>query len=115
MHALIVDDNPHVVSITERWLSDAGYSVATAYDFEDAARQLINEMPDIVLVDVRLGTFNGLQLAIKAREQFPGARIVVMSAWDDPVLKHEAEQCGACYIVKPFTGAQLLEAIGRRN
>jgi len=60
---------------------------------------------------VRLGDFNGLQLAILARQRYPNARIVVMSAWDDPVLKRDAAQCGASYLVKPFNAPQLLTAI----
>lgn len=111
MHALVVDDNPHIISIATRWLTHAGYSVATCGDFADAVGQLAKEEPDTFLIDVRLGAFNGLQLALRAREHHPDARIVVMSAWDDPVLKKDAAECGAAYIVKPFNETQLLEAI----
>lgn len=66
---------------------------------------------DTVVVDVRLGEFNGLQLAHVARRYRPEARIVVISAWDDPVLKMEAASLGAVYLVKPFTALELLNAI----
>lgn len=111
MHAFVVDDNPQMVSIASRWLAQAGYSVATSSDFGDAVNNLQSEHADTFLIDVRLGAFNGLQLALRARENCPDAKIVVMSAWDDPVLKKEAADCGASYIVKPFNQSQLLEAI----
>ena len=114
MHALVVDDNPHIISIASRWLTQAGYSVAVSRDFVDAVEHLRSEHPDTLLIDVRLGAFNGLQLALRARENDPDARIVVMSAWDDPVLKKDAEECGARYIVKPFNESQLLEAIQKK-
>jgi DNA-binding response OmpR family regulator len=115
MNVFIVDDNPHVVSIASRWLSEAGYIVSASNDFLEATVQLQVEAPDVLLVDVRLGEFNGLQLAIRARESHPEAKIVIMSAWDDPVLKRDAEQCGASYIVKPFNEKELLAAIKSPN
>ena len=50
-----------------------------------------------MVADVRLGDFNGIQLGILAKNAWPDVRIVIMSGWDDPVLRHEAEQLGASY------------------
>ncbi len=111
MQALLVDDNPTIVSVVGRWLADAGYDTTTSMDFSDAAAELKSHHQDVVVVDVRLGEFNGLQLAIMARRCTPGARIVVISGWDDPVLKNHAAECGAAYLVKPFTSSELLAAI----
>src|SRR5205807_1677792 len=77
----------------------------------DAAAELKSHHPEVVIVDVRLGEFNGLQLALMARRCRPEARIVVISGWDDPVLKNHAAECGAVYLVKPFTSSELLAAI----
>jgi DNA-binding NarL/FixJ family response regulator len=66
-----------------------------------------------LVVDIRLGAFNGLQLALDARRRYPEARIVMISSWDDPVLRRDAEQFGATYVVKPFSAADLLAAIDR--
>jgi DNA-binding response OmpR family regulator len=111
MHALIVDDNPHMVSIARRWLRQTGYEVTTSSDFLAGLHHLQQEHFDTVVVDVRLGDFNGLQLAILAHDRDPQAHLVVMSAWDDPVLQRDAAQCGARYLVKPFTASQLRTAM----
>jgi two-component system, response regulator RegA len=111
MQAIVVDDDPSVLSIAARWLAGAGYSVLAFADFPTAAHRLRISPAETVVVDVRLGEFNGLQLAHLARRYRRDARIVVMSGWDDPVLKLEAERLGATYLVKPFTSEELLDAI----
>ena len=111
MNALVVDDDPQVRKLTQRWLTQAGYSVATSSGFPDALDHVEQERLDALVVDIRLGEFNGLQLALKAREHLPHARIVMMSAWNDPVLRRDAAHCGATYIVKPFSSTDLLTAI----
>ena len=60
---------------------------------------------------MRLGAFNGLQLAVISRDTYPDIRLIVFSGFDDPVLRTEAEHVGATYIVKPVTGSKLLEIL----
>ena len=78
---------------------------------KDRAKKLLDEKFDILITDVRLGQFNGLQLAIIARDRDPGIGIIVFSGYDDPVLQAEAAQLGARYLVKPVGFDQLLEVI----
>jgi DNA-binding response OmpR family regulator len=111
MHVLVVDDEPSVTSIVGSWLAEAGHRVTTATNFKAAAHEMKIGGIDAVIVDVRLGEFNGLQLAIMARGHNPNTRIVVISGWDDPVLKQQAETCGASYLQKPFTAAELVTVL----
>jgi len=108
MHVLVVDDEPSVTSIVGAWLTEAGHRVTTATNFKTAQQEMKGAAIDAVIVDVRLGEFNGLQLAIMARGHNPTTKIVVISGWDDPVLKQQAETCGASYLQKPFTAAELV-------
>ncbi len=89
----------------------------TACSSFEVAKQLLRTTAyDVLITDVRLGAFNGLQLALLARDLYPRIRLIVFSGFDDPVLKAEAEQVGAVYMVKPVAGAALLElAIGPRG
>ena len=48
--------------------------------------------PDLLIVDIRLGEFNGLQLIMLSRTQIPA---IVISGFADPLLQHEARQAGA--------------------
>jgi DNA-binding response OmpR family regulator len=70
--------------------------------------------PDVVVADVRLGEYNGLQLAVQARALDPVPAIIVTSGFDDPVLKAEAERLGATFLMKPLEPAKLLELISSK-
>ena len=110
-HVVVVDDDRAVLGLVERWLTAAGFSVVTCDGYEAAKEYLSAMTPDVLLTDVRLGAFNGLQLVILAKERGPRTTIVVMSAFDDPSLRKEAMVCGAEYIMKPFTREQVLAAV----
>ena len=110
-HVLIVDDDRSMLALVEHWLTDAGYAVAACDRFETAKQHLSEAKPNILLTDVRLGAFNGLQLVILAKEQGPQTVAIVMSAYDDTLLHKEATQCGATYLTKPFTREQVLAAV----
>jgi two-component system response regulator RegA len=109
--AFVVDDDKQVAMLVARWLSNAGYSVSTCGDFAEAKRRILADSPPVLIVDVRLQGFNGIHLAILARQTNPQARIVVLSGYDDPVLRHEAVACGATYLLKPLKAEELLTAI----
>jgi DNA-binding NtrC family response regulator len=108
---LIVDDDRAVLSLVEQWLIGAGYRVVACDQYETAKQYLAHTTPDILLTDVRLGAFNGLQLVILAKERVPHTVALVMSAFDDPLLHKEAVHCGAGYLTKPFTRDQVLIAL----
>jgi DNA-binding NtrC family response regulator len=108
---LIVDDDRHILMIVRQWFTDAGYAVVACDKFEDAKRSLTSTPPDVLITDVRLGQFNGVQLVMLAKEHGPNTRAIVMSGFDDPELRKEAEQCGASYLIKPFGRDQALDAV----
>jgi len=108
---LIVDDDLAVLETLSRYLADHDFRVVSSSVFEEAKQHIATVRPDIVITDVRLGAFNGLQLAMLARDVRPDARVVVFSGFDDPVLKEEARRIGASYLVKPISGRTLIEEL----
>ena len=109
--AFVVDDDRQISALVARWLSENGHAVQTYNEFEEAKRRIEVDMPTVLVVDVRLRGFNGIHLAILARQLNPDARIVVLSGFDDPVLWREAAGCGATYLLKPLKAAELLAAV----
>src|SRR5436190_11784168 len=87
--AFVVDDDRQISALVARWLSENGHAVQTYNEFEEAKRRIEVDMPTVLVVDVRLRGFNGIHLAILARQLNPDARIVVLSGFDDPVLRRE--------------------------
>ena len=94
-------------------LSAAGFGVRTADNYRDARSLLVVNRPLILMTEVRLGSYNGLQLALRARAATPRIPVLVMSGWPDPVLQRDAESTGATFAVKPLTRSELLAAVVR--
>lgn len=108
---LLVDDDVSLLGALSRFLSDSGFQVVPCSTFEDAKREIATLRPDILITDVRLGAFNGLQLALLARDVRSDVRVVVFSGFDDPVLKEEARRIGASFLVKPVSGHALVREL----
>lgn len=109
---LIVDDDESLLSVVSQAFQRAGRDVVACSTFEEARKRLRAERFDVLLTDVRLGAFNGIQLGVIARDTHPEMRILVFSGFDDPVLREEASHIGADYLVKPVTTAALLKKLG---
>ena len=110
-HVLIVDDDEAVLDMFASILKVAGHRVTSFSHFEDAKSFLAKEKPDVLISDVRLGAFNGLQLIVFAKLQHPEMTAIVLTGYDDPVMRMEAAHAGATYLVKPVDADTLFEAI----
>lgn len=108
---LIVDDHRVTRLGLAELLEQAGYSVVTAGTFPDARRILRETPPDLLIADVRLGSFNGLQLVISGPNRIPA---IVITGYADSVLEAEARRGGADYLVKPFDPDTLLGIIRQK-
>ena len=106
---LVVEDDVQLLEALVRSFRDAGRRVVACATFEEGRQALRSQQFYGLLTDVRLGAFNGLQLAVIARDLQPDMKLIVYSGYDDPVLRTEAERIDAIYLVKPITTAQLLQ------
>jgi DNA-binding response OmpR family regulator len=108
---LLVEDEAGLLEAVRMAFDMAGRHVVACRTFEGARERLLTEDFHCLVTDVRLGPFNGLQLAVIARDRSPKMGIVVFSGFDDPVLREEAANLGATYLVKPVTAERLLELV----
>jgi DNA-binding NtrC family response regulator len=102
---LIVDDDEGIRSFLFTILAGAGYDVVTAESVQVGRTALAQASPDLLITDVRLGDFNGLQLLALNPPAVPA---IVMTGFPDPVLEAQARQFGAQFILKPIEPAGLL-------
>jgi DNA-binding response OmpR family regulator len=91
---LIVSPSPALAENLIQWVVPAGYRPVVATTFEAANRQLRTN-PQIVITQVRLHEYNGLHVALHARNVGIPA-VVVGDA--DAVLERDAEQLGATFV-----------------
>ncbi len=106
---VVVDDDPSVLGMLANLLKAWGYEPLPFSQFEDARTFLTEKAADILIVDVRLGKYNGLQLIHLARQNHPEMVVVAVSGYDDPVLRAAAAEAGAAYFLKPIEFPSLRE------
>ena len=103
---LLVEDDYASRTGLVKILKNAGYDVFDAGTFDEGRRLLMENNPDLLIVDLRLGGFNGLQLIVT--RPMPA---IVITGFADPVLETEAKHLGAEFLVKPFAPSTLLRLI----
>lgn len=95
--------------------------VAHAANADEAIAQFRRYRPDVTLMDLRLPGRNGIDALVAIREEFPGARIVMLTTSDGDGEIRRALRCGAAaYVLKSAPEYELLEVIrsvhaGRRH
>lgn len=105
---LVVDDDAGVRIWLGHMLTEAGYEVILASSFDEGRRALAEQAPDLLVADVRLGTFNGLHLVAAGP---PGLPSIILTGFADLVLEAEALRLGANYLTKPISTDVLLTLI----
>lgn len=105
---LIVDDDAPVRTMLREYLGNHGYRVAEAADGVEMHAAIETEMPDVVLLDLRMPGEDGLTLARRLRERYD-LGIIMVSASSDVVDRVVGLEVGADdYIAKPFDPRELL-------
>jgi DNA-binding NarL/FixJ family response regulator len=90
--------------------------VAEASDGEEAIEQFRRCRPDVTLMDLRMPNLNGTEAISRIRNEFPDAKIIVLSTYAGDVQVLRAIKAGARgYIVKGHVHRELLEAIRTVN
>jgi DNA-binding response OmpR family regulator len=108
---LIVDDDKTTREGLAEFLEEAGYEAVAVGTFEEATRILRTAPPDLLIADVRLGPFNGLQLVISSPQPIPA---IIITGFADPVLESDARRRGADYVLKPVSPARLLDLVAQK-
>lgn len=112
--ALVVDDDPAICGLIRTVLADAGISVFTISDSQQAPASLQKEKFAIALFDLRMASPNGVELARIARASGINQMTPIVLLSDDPVTSAVAEgfSAGASFFLyKPIDKARLLKLI----
>jgi DNA-binding response OmpR family regulator/HPt (histidine-containing phosphotransfer) domain-containing protein len=105
---LVVDDDLVQVDVVSFLLRRAGFEPITELDAESAVRQFEQQQPDLVILDVRLGEADGLDLLRQFRKQRPMVPILMLTAATDEEDKVRGLELGADdYLAKPFGHREL--------
>jgi DNA-binding response OmpR family regulator len=108
---LVVDDDADLVTMVEILLDEAGYRVDTAYDGQQALDRVALEMPDLILLDMKMPGMDGWSFAREFHARHDNhAPIIVFTAAED--ARQRAEEIGArSFIGKPFEIDDLIAIV----
>lgn len=100
---LVVDDEAATRRLMEQTLKKQGYEILTASNGDEGLRKVMDENPDIVLLDIQLPGMNGINVLQKIREINKDSIVIMATAMDDLKVAVNAMRLGAYdYISKPF-------------
>jgi DNA-binding NarL/FixJ family response regulator len=111
---VVVDDHELLRTGTRQILDDAPdfTVVGEAEDGASALRSVAELRPDVVLVDIRLPTTNGIDLARQITTDYPEATVLILSAYDDENYVRAALAAGvAGYLLKTTPSDELVRSI----
>jgi DNA-binding response OmpR family regulator len=113
---LVVDDERDVVKAVTIRLQTAGYEVVSAYDGAQGVFAVHKEMPDLIILDIRMPAGDGFSIAQKLKESAQTSHIPILFLTGSPERSAEqkAEKVGGrFYIKKPYDPEELLDAVRR--
>jgi two-component system, NtrC family, response regulator AlgB len=112
LQILVVDDEVNIRKTLSVCLETEGHKVFGVSNFQDALQEASRRSFDLVFVDLRLGTEDGLDLIPALLAASPWVKIIVITAYASIDTAVEAMRRGAAdYIPKPFTPTQVKLAV----
>lgn len=111
---LVVEDNPANLLLAEEMLKLGGYVTIGASSAEEAQALIVKQLPDLILLDIRLPGTDGLAFLRKLRSSPITQRLPIIALTAQAMPEEQAAGIAAGfddYIVKPIQRARLLEAI----
>lgn len=115
---LVVEDEPTIVEVVVRYLQREGFRTLTASDGPSALAAVVRERPSLVVLDVMLPGFDGLELLrrLRASGSLP---VVLLTARGEEIDRVVGLELGADdYVTKPFSPRELVarvKAVLRRS
>lgn len=111
LKVLVVDDEVPLTGVVGSYLEREGFAVSVAHTGPDAVDAAPDDRPDLIVLDVMLPGFDGVEVCRQVR-QFSDAYIIMLTAKDEEVDKVLGLSMGADdYLVKPFSPRELIARV----
>src|SRR6266536_1854187 len=113
---LLADDSVTAQNMGRKILADAGYEVITVNNGSAALKKIAEHKPDLIVLDVYMPGYSGLEVCQRLKEAAETARVPVLLTVGklEPFKPEEAKRARADgFIVKPFEASELLSALSK--
>mgnify|MGYP001550634590 CR=1 len=94
-----------------------GYRVVNSYaSFDEAAKNIVNDAPGVILLDIELPGTNGIEAIPKLKKLVPHAHILILTVYESEKLIFEALTNGASgYLTKNTAPSKIVESVKEVN
>ena len=113
---LLADDSVTAQNMGRKILADAGYEIIAVNNGSAALKKIAELKPDLVILDVYMPGYSGLEVCQRLKESPETSRIPVLLSVGklEPFKPEEAQRVRAdAFIVKPFEASELLSALSK--
>lgn len=111
---LVIDDEQSILETLEMFFSEKGHSVYKADTGEQGIKLCHQHEPEVVILDIRLPDYNGLDLLERMQKEGSRAKIIMITAFQDMETTIQAMKLGAYdYIHKPLDADKVEKAVKR--
>ena len=115
---LIVDDEQHIIDLAKMYLEVEGFKTASATDGKVALQTILNDTPQLIVLDLMLPGLDGWEVCRRVRAE-SDVPIIMLTARSDDIDRIVGLELGADdYLTKPFNPRELVarvKAILRRT
>lgn len=108
---LVLEDDANALSGMVEILRDAGYLVTGAGTYDAAKRLLALGSYDLLITDIRLRGFNGLNLVRQSNVEYPDMAVMIITGYDEPMMEMEAARYRAEFLRKPYDPQVFAETV----
>ncbi|RZK09779.1 MAG: sigma-54-dependent Fis family transcriptional regulator, partial [Flavobacterium sp.] len=106
---LLVEDDVSFCKMLENFLTRKDYNVETAFTAEEAKIKVKKDNFDLIITDLRLPNYDGIELMSEFKKEFPQIPVILMTGYSDVNTAVKAIKNGASdYISKPFNPEEVL-------
>lgn len=113
MRVLIAEDDETFCAFLMQILERRGHEVVCATDSLDGYQKAWSDPYDLIILDVRMPGLLGTEIAAALKQKNPSAKIILISAFADGVLREAASNLGTPVLSKPFSPADLFQVIDK--
>jgi two-component system, NtrC family, response regulator HydG len=109
---LVIEDDVAFCNLLEKFLVKNSYLVTTSFSGQEAKQKIQKEDFDLIITDLRLPDYNGIDLLAEFKLQKPSIPVLLMTGYSDVATAVKAMKNGAAdYISKPFNPEEVLLVI----
>jgi len=109
---LLIEDDIAFCKMLENFLTRKSYFVESAFSAREAKEKLKNHTFDLIITDLRLPDYDGIELMLEFKQASPNIPVILMTGYSDVNTAVKAIKNGASdYISKPFNPEEVLVVV----